>query len=237
MAHAPRSPRRHGEVHRSDRSGWLRATVLGANDGILSTGALLLGVISAGADRSAVLTAGLAGVVAGAGSMAMGEYVSVSSQRDTEQADRAMEARELAADPDGELAELTGIYTERGLRPELAREVAVELTRADALGTHLRDELGLTETLRARPMQAAVSSFFSFALGALVPMLAAALGATSVRGLAVTLATLVGLVALGAFGARLGGASVLRGAARVGVGGALALALTYGVGTLIGTAV
>ena len=223
-------------MHRSDRSGWLRATVLGANDGILSTGALLLGVISAGAERGAVLTAGLAGVVAGAGSMAMGEYVSVSSQRDTEQADRAMEARELAADPEGELAELTGIYTERGLEPALARQVAVELTRADALGTHLRDELGLTETLRARPMQAAVSSFFSFALGALVPMLAALAG-DAARGAVVTVATLVGLIALGGRGARLGGASMMRGAARVGVGGGLALALTYGVGALIGTAV
>jgi VIT1/CCC1 family predicted Fe2+/Mn2+ transporter len=237
MAHPPRSPRRHSEVHRSDRSGWLRATVLGANDGILSTGALLLGVISAGSGRGAVLTAGLAGVAAGAGSMAMGEYVSVSSQRDTEQADRAMEARELAHDPDGELAELTGIYEGRGLPRDLAHQVAVELTRKDALEAHLRDELGLTHSLRARPIQAAVSSFFSFALGALIPMIAAAAAAGAFRGAAVTIATLVGLLLLGGLGAQLGGASLTRGSLRVGVGGALALALTYGIGAAIGTAV
>lgn len=237
MAHNPRPLRRHSEVHRSDRSGWLRATVLGANDGILSTGALLLGVISAGAGRGAVLTAGLAGVAAGAGSMAMGEYVSVSSQRDTEQADRAMEERELAHDPEGELAELTGIYEQRGLSKDLARQVATELTAADALGTHLRDELGLTESQRARPIQAAISSFFSFALGALIPMIAAAVAGAGVRGGAVTVATLVGLLLLGGLGAQLGGASMTRGALRVGVGGAMALGLTYGVGALIGTAV
>lgn len=211
--------------------------MLGANDGILSTGALLLGVIGAGAGRGAVLTAGLAGVAAGAGSMAMGEYVSVSSQRDTEQADRAMEERELAHDPEGELAELTGIYEQRGLSKDLARQVATELTEADALGTHLRDELGLTESQRARPMQAAISSFFSFALGALIPMIAAAVAGGAVRGAAVTVATLVGLLLLGGLGASLGGASLTRGALRVGIGGGLALALTYGVGALIGTAV
>ena len=237
MAHPPRKPRRHGEVHRSDRSGWLRATVLGANDGILSTGALLLGVISAGGTRSAVLTAGIAGVAAGAGSMAMGEYVSVSTQRDTEQADRAMEARELEHDPAGELAELQGIYEGRGLSTELAAKVAVELSSKDPLEAHLRDELGLTHALRARPLQAGVSSFFSFALGALIPMLAAALAGGSIRGVAVTVATLVGLLLLGGLGAQLGGASVTRGSLRVGVGGALALALTYGIGALVGTAV
>jgi VIT1/CCC1 family predicted Fe2+/Mn2+ transporter len=237
MPHPPRTPRRHGEVHRSDRSGWLRATVLGANDGILSTGALLLGVVSAGGDRAAVLTAGIAGVAAGAGSMAMGEYVSVSTQRDTEQADRAMEERELAKDPDGELAELQGIYEARGLSPELAAEVAVELTRKDPLEAHLRDELGLTHALRARPLQAGVSSFFSFALGALIPMIAAAVFGAGVRGVAITVATLVGLLLLGGLGAQLGGASMARGSLRVGVGGALALALTYGIGALIGTAV
>lgn len=210
---------------------------MGANDGILSTGALLLGVIGANGTRAAVLTAGLAGVVAGAGSMAMGEYVSVSSQRDTEEADRAMEERELATDPDGELVELTGIYQARGLEPELAREVAVALTRRDALAAHLRDELGLTEVHRARPLQAGVSSFFSFALGALVPMLAAAAAGDGVRSLAVAAATLIGLVLLGGLGAALGGASRYRGAARVGLGGTMALALTYGVGALIGTAV
>lgn len=237
MPHPPRKPRRHGEVHRSDRSGWLRATVLGANDGILSTGALLLGVISAGGDRAAVLTAGIAGVAAGAGSMAMGEYVSVSTQRDTEEADRAMEARELAHDPDGELAELQGIYEARGLSAELAGQVAIELTHNDPLEAHLRDELGLTHALRARPLQAGVSSFFSFALGAMIPMLAAALFATGIRGAAVTVATLVGLLLLGGLGAQLGGASLTRGSLRVGIGGALALALTYGIGLLVGTAV
>ena len=229
--------RRHGEVHRSDRSGWLRATVLGANDGILSTGALLLGVISAGGDRAAVLTAGIAGVAAGAGSMAMGEYVSVSTQRDTEQADRAMEERELAHDPEGELAELQGIYEGRGLSPQLAAEVAAELTRKDPLEAHLRDELGLTHALRARPLQAGVSSFFSFALGALIPMIAAAVFGAGIRGVAVTVATLVCLLLLGGLGAQLGGASLTRGSLRVGVGGALALALTYGIGALVGTAV
>lgn len=237
MAHHPRATRRHGEVHRSDRSGWLRATVLGANDGLLSTGALLLGVIGAGGSRGAILTAGLAGVVAGAGSMAMGEYVSVSTQRDTEQADRALEERELAADPEGELAELQAIYEHRGLPTELAAQVAVELTRRDPLEAHLRDELGLAPAQLAQPMLAAISSFFSFAVGALVPMLAAAIAGGGARGVAVTVATLVGLLVLGGVGAQLGGASVTRGSLRVGVGGALALALTYGIGALIGTAV
>lgn len=237
MPHLPRPPRRHGEVHRSDRSGWLRATVLGANDGLLSTGALLLGVISAGGTRGAVVTAGLAGIAAGASSMAMGEYVSVSSQRDTEAADRAIEARELATDPQGELAELQGIYESRGLSSELAAQVAVELTRRDPLAAHLRDELGMTPTQRARPLQAAVSSFFSFAVGALVPMLAAALVGGAISGAAVTAATLIGLLVLGGLGAHLGGAPLVRASLRVGVGGALALALTYGIGALIGTAV
>jgi VIT1/CCC1 family predicted Fe2+/Mn2+ transporter len=229
--------RRHGEVHRSDRSNWLRATVLGANDGLLSTGALLLGVVSAGAGRAAVLTAGIAGVAAGAASMAMGEYVSVSTQRDTEQADRATESMELAADPEGETAELTSIYVARGLTPELAEQVARQLMATDPLGAHLRDELGMSESSRARPMQAAVSSFVSFAVGALVPMAAAALGSSSTRGVAVTIATLLGLLALGALGARLGGAPMPRASLRVGIGGALALALTFGVGALVGTAV
>lgn len=211
--------------------------MLGANDGILSTGALLLGVISAGGDRTAVLTAGLAGLAAGAGSMAMGEYVSVSSQRDTEEADRAMEARELATDPAGELAELSGIYEGRGLDAELAQQVAMQLTSKNALETHLRDELGLTDAQAAQPIQAAVSSFFSFTFGALLPLLAAALFATGVAGIAVIAATLTGLLLLGGIGAQLGGASIGRGALRVGVGGALALALTSGIGALIGVVV
>ena len=211
--------------------------MLGANDGILSTGALLLGVIGAGGDRTAVLTAGLAGLAAGAGSMAMGEYVSVSSQRDTEKADRAMEARELATDPAGELAELRGIYESRGLDAELAQQVAVQLTSENALETHLRDELGLTDALAAQPIQAAVSSFFSFTVGALLPLLAAGFFTTSGAGIAVVTATLMGLLLLGGIGAQLGGASIGRGALRVGVGGALALALTFGVGALIGVAI
>lgn len=209
---------------------------MGANDGILSTGALLLGVISAGAGRGAALTAGIAGAAAGAASMAIGEYVSVSSQRDTERADRDTEQHELEVDPEGELAELRGIYEGRGLSRDLAQQVATELMREDALGAHLRDELGMTPTTRARPLQAGVSSFASFAVGSLIPLLAVAF-AVGARGASVIVATLVGLLALGAIGAGLGGADLWRGAARVGVGGALALALTYGVGALVGTAV
>ncbi len=208
--------------------------MLGANDGILSTGALLLGVVGAGGSRSAVLTAGVAAVAAGAGSMAMGEYVSVSSQRDTEEADRATEESEIAADPVGEHAELRGIYQARGLSADLADQVATELMATDPVGAHLRDELGVTESLRARPLQAAISSFFSFVAGAIIPMLAAAVGSDSVRGGLVTAATLVALAVLGAVGARLGGASMLRGATRVGVGGAVALGLTFAVGALVG---
>ncbi len=237
MPHNQRVARRHSEVHRSDRAGWLRATVMGANDGILSTGALLLGVVGAGEARAMVLTAGLAGLVAGAGSMGIGEYVSVSSQRDAEEADRAIEERELRADPRGEHAELQGIYERRGLGPDLAAQVAEELMRRDALGAHLRDELGLTDELRARPLQAAWSSFLSFTVGALLPIAAVAVSADSARAIVLVVTTLVALIALGALGAWMGGASMTRGATRVGVGGAVALALTYGVGLLIGTAV
>jgi len=215
----------------------LRATVLGANDGILSTGALLLGVVSADASRSAVLTAGIAGMVAGAGSMAMGEYVSVSSQKDSEHADRAAEAAELEADPEGEQAELKGIYVARGLTPALAAEVAEQLMADDPLEAHLRDELGQNETTLARPMEAAVSSFFSFALGALIPLVVAALAGSSARGLAIATATLLGLLALGALAARLGGANLARGSLRVGIGGAIALGLTFGIGSVLGTAI
>ena len=221
----------------SGRASWLRATVLGANDGILSTGALLLGVASADGSRSAVLTAGVAGLVAGAASMAMGEYVSVSSQKDAETAEQAVEERELSADPAGELAELTAIYESRGVSPDLAAAVATELMESDALGAHLRDELGQTEVSRARPIQAAVTSFFSFAVGAAIPLLVAAISGDGARSIAIVLATLVGLVMLGALAARLGGAGIAKGALRVGVGGAIALALTFGVGSLFGTAV
>jgi len=231
------SPFRHRESHRSGRTGWLRASVLGANDGILSTGALLLGVASAEASRSAVLTAGVAGLVAGAASMAMGEYVSVSSQKDAERAERAVEAGELERDPAGELTELTGIYEARGLSKELAAQVAEQLMATDALGAHLRDELGQNEVTRARPFEAAWTSFFSFALGAVIPLGVAALASDALRGLAVAIATFVGLLGLGALAARLGGASIARGSLRVGIGGAAALALTFVVGTIFGTTV
>ena len=229
--------RRHAEAHRSGRAGLLRASVLGANDGILSTGALLLGVASADASRSAVLTAGVAGMVAGAASMAMGEYVSVSSQRDAERAEEAIEAIELEADPDGELTELQGIYERRGVSSDLAREVAVQLMAKDALGAHMRDELGQTEVSRARPIQAALSSFVSFSLGAAIPLVVAALAGSGTRSIAIAVATLVGLLILGAIAADLGGANKARGSLRVGLGGAIALGLTFGVGSLLGTTV
>lgn len=238
MATSRDRPRRRGhhELHPRPRHGWLRATVLGANDGILSTGALLLGVIGSGASRDAVLTAGLAGLAAGAASMAIGEYVSVSSQRDAERSLREVEAAELRRDPEGELRELTEIYRDRGVSAELAPKVAEQLMAADPLETHLRDELGLTEQLRARPLLASGSSFVSFVLGAALPLAAAALS-SSARALAVTVTTLLALAVLGGTGAALGGAPIPRGSLRVGVGGAAALGLTYGVGALIGTAV
>ena len=227
----------HPEEHRSTRTSWLRATVMGANDGILSTGALLLGVVAAGGDRTAVLTSGVAGLAAGAGSMALGEYVSVSSQRDAERAERVVEAQHLKADPEGELAELRGIYEQRGLPRELAAEVAEVLMAQDPLGAHLRDELGLTEVRRARPLQAAVSSFFAFALGAMIPVLVAAAAGSEIRGVAIVVGTLVSLALLGALAAWLGGASVARGAARVLLGGALGLAVTYAVGSVLDVAI
>ncbi len=211
--------------------------MLGANDGILSTGALLLGVAGAGASRSALLTAGVAGLTAGAMSMGIGEYVSVSTQSDTERADRAKEEEELADDPEAETAELRNIYEARGLPRDLAQQVADTLMATDPLGAHLRDELGLTETLAARPMQAAASSLASFAVGAAIPLLVAVLVPAAGRAVAIAAATIVGMVLLGATGAALGGADRWRGALRVGVGGTAALALTYGIGLLFGTAV
>ncbi|CAN5471077.1 VIT family protein [soil metagenome] len=211
--------------------------MLGANDGILSTGALLLGVASADASRNAILTAGIAGLVAGAASMAMGEYVSVSSQRDAERAESAVEARELETDPIGELAELQGIYMRRGVSSDLAREVAEQLMAKDALGAHLRDELGQNEQSRARPIQAALTSFVSFGLGAAIPLIVAAVAGSGARSAAIVAATLVGLLILGAVAADLGGAHRTKGSLRVGVGGAIALALTFVVGSLLGTAV
>ncbi|MGN6254974.1 MAG: VIT1/CCC1 transporter family protein [Solirubrobacterales bacterium] len=227
----------HAERHLSLRSNWLRAAVLGANDGILSTSSLVLGVAASGASRSAILTAGVAGLMAGAGSMAAGEYVSVSSQRDTEDADLRLERHELASDPEGELRELTGIYEGRGLRPELAAEVARGLTEHDALEAHARDELGLPEDRRARPLQAAGASALSFAVGALLPLLAIGVFGSSSRVLACIVVTLLALAGLGALGARLGGAPVPRAVLRVVFWGATAMAVTAGVGALVGTAV
>lgn len=227
----------HAERHLSLRSNWLRAAVLGANDGILSTASLVLGVAASGASRSAIVTAGIAGLMAGAGSMAAGEYVSVSSQRDTEDADLRLERHELATDPEGELRELTGIYEGRGLSPELATEVARGLTEHDALEAHARDELGLPEDRRARPLQAAGASALSFAVGALLPLLAIGIFGSSSRVVACILVTLLALIGLGALGARLGGAPVPRAVLRVVFWGATAMAVTAGVGALVGTAV
>lgn len=226
---------RHGEQHRGERIGWLRAAVLGANDGIVSTASLVVGVAASAAARQEVLVAGVAGLVAGAFSMAAGEYVSVSSQADTKRADLGRERRELAEDPEAEEKELAGIYVKRGLEPGLARTVAQQLTAKGALAAHARDELGLTEELAARPLQAAVTSAATFAVGAGVPVLAILLVPSSALVLVVSLVSLVCLMALGAVAARLGGAPVLAGAARVTAWGVLALAATAGVGRLFGT--
>lgn len=211
--------------------------VLGANDGIISTAALLLGVAAANADRSAILTAGMAGLVAGAVSMALGEYVSVSSQRDSERSDIAKETWELEHMADHELEELTAIYESKGLSTELASQVAVELTAHDALGTHLRDELGITADELANPIQAAWSSAIAFSVGAVIPLLAAAFASASLRIGAIITVTLLSLVVLGFTGARLGGAQPMKPIARVVIGGALAMGVTMLVGKLFGAAV
>jgi len=224
---------RHREQHRTQRIGWLRAAVLGANDGIVSTASLIVGVASAASSRHQVIVAGMAGVVAGALSMAAGEYVSVSSQADTERADLDRERRELATQPQAEEDELTGIYVGRGLDPDLARQVARQLMAKDALLAHGRDELGLTEELAARPLQAALASAGTFAVGAAVPILTVVFAAPSI--LVVSSVSLLCLVVLGAIAARAGGAPALVGAVRVGFWGALAMAATAGVGRLFGS--
>ncbi|MCU1022770.1 VIT1/CCC1 transporter family protein [Stenotrophomonas maltophilia] len=225
---------RHPERHRADRVGWLRAAVLGANDGIVSVAGLVVGVAASGASASTLLATGLAGTVAGAMSMAAGEYVSVQTQADTEGADLAMEKRELQDDPHSELEELAAIYRHRGLAPALARQVAEQLTAHDALGAHARDELGITDTLRARPLQAALASAVAFTCGAALPVLTALLApADSVAGVT-TASTLLGLCVTGAMAARAGGAPALRGALRVMFWGALAMAAAAGVGRLLG---
>jgi len=231
------SVRAHREGHRTDRIGWLRAAVLGANDGIVSTASLLLGVTAAGSSHSAVLVSGIAGLVAGAMSMAAGEYVSVHSQADTENADLARERRELEEQPASELSELAGIYASRGVAPELAREVAAQLMKHDALGAHSRDELGLSGAASARPVQAAMASAASFSVGAGLPLAIAALVPGPSLGYVVGGASLACLALLGAVSARAGGASVPLAAWRVTFWGALAMGVTAAIGALFGTVV
>lgn len=230
-------PRSHREQHRTERIGWLRAAVLGANDGIVSTASLVVGIAASNASRSAVLVAGVAGLVAGAMSMAAGEYVSVSSQADTEAADINRERKELATDKVFEQQELASIYVGRGLEPELARQVAAQLMAHDALAAHTRDELGISENLSARPVQAAFSSAGSFAIGAALPLLTVFLVPESKLVIAVSGLSLIFLAVLGVLAARAGGAPVLKSAFRVTFWGALAMALTAGVGAIFGTVV
>ncbi len=227
----------HVERHRTAHIGWLRAAVLGANDGLISTASLVVGVATSGAARSAVLIAGVAGLVAGAMSMAAGEYVSVSSQADTENADLARERGELAADHQVEHAELAGIYVTRGLTPELATQVADQLMANDALAAHARDELGLSAVTAAHPLQAAMASAVSFALGALVPVVVATVSPDALLTRFVMGSALVLLAVLGALAAQVGGASIVRGALRVAFWGVLAMAVSALVGRLFGATV
>ncbi len=224
----------HLEQHGVHRGGWLRAAVLGANDGLISTSSLVLGVAAAGADPAAVMVAGSAGLIAGALSMAAGEYVSVSTQADIEGADLARERRELVDTPDAELEELVALQQARGLSPALAREVAIALTAHDALGAHARDELGITEQQRARPVQAALASAAAFAAGAGLPLLLVLLASPSAMAALVLSGSLILLCVLGALAAWAGGAPILRGAARVLFWGGLAMACTWAAGTLFG---
>jgi VIT1/CCC1 family predicted Fe2+/Mn2+ transporter len=230
-------PKSHREGHRTEHIGWLRAAVLGANDGIVSTASLVLGVAAAHATRSNVIIAGVAGLVAGAMSMAAGEYVSVHSQADTEQADLERERKELKADDKGEHRELAAIYVARGLDASLANQVAQQLMAHDALGAHARDELGISETLSARPIQAALASAGSFAVGAAMPLVVTAIVPEASLIYLVSGTSLFFLALLGALAARVGGAGVTLGAIRVTFWGALAMAITAGVGALFGTAV
>jgi vacuolar iron transporter family protein len=227
----------HPESHLVARIGWLRAAVLGANDGIVSTASLIVGVAAAATKPSDVLIAGVAGLVAGAMSMAAGEYVSVSSQSDTEQADLARERKELSQNVAFEREELAQIYVQRGVETGLARQVAQQLMAKDALGAHARDELGISETTTARPIQAALTSAITFAVGAALPLLMVLVTPTRFLVIAVSVASLAFLALLGAIGARAGGANVLRATARVTFWGALAMALTAGVGAVFGAAV
>ncbi|CAN5776168.1 VIT family protein [soil metagenome] len=226
----------HREMHLIERVGWLRAAVLGANDGIVSTASLIVGVAAAAQGRNEILVAGVAGLVAGAMSMAAGEYVSVSSQADTERADLARERGELAAQPDLELAELAGIYAGRGVEPGLAREVARQLMAKDALGAHARDELGISEMTTARPIQAAFTSAITFSAGAALPLVLAIATPLPVLVPAVSGASIAFLALLGGVGARVGGAPIWKAVARVTFWGAMAMALTAGVGAIFGVA-
>ena len=227
---------RHLERHRTHRTGWLRAAVLGANDGIVSTASLVLGVAAAGASSQSILVAGVAGLVAGAMSMAAGEYVSVSSQADTERADLARESKELAASPEQELAELAGIYVKRGLDTTLAASVAAQLMQHDALGAHGRDELGISATLAARPVQAALASASTFAVGAALPLLMVLVIPVTALMWGVAGSSLLFLALLGSLAAQAGGAPMIASVTRVTFWGAMAMALTAGVGALFGVA-
>ncbi len=234
----PAAPRhRHAESHRSGRTGWLRAAVLGSNDAIVSTASLMIGVAASDAPAGAILTAGVAGLCAGAMSMAVGEYVSVSSQRDAELADIHREQRELATQPEAELDELTALHVARGLDPALARQVAVQLSQRDRLGAHLRDELGIERGALARPFQAAWISALSFSVFALLPIAGLLIAPASLRMPSIAAVTLISLAALGGLGGRLGGAPVGPAALRVAIGGALAMAITAGIGRLLGVVV
>lgn len=227
----------HNESHLVSRIGWLRAAVLGANDGIVSTSSLILGVAASAASQSEVLVAGVAGLVAGAMSMAAGEYVSVSSQADTEHADLARETKELATQPELELHELAGIYEKRGLEPDFAMEVARKLTAHDALAAHAREELGISEGTMARPIEAALTSAGTFAVGAAMPLALVVLAPQQYLIVAVSIASLLFLALLGYVGAKAGGANIMRGTLRVTFWGAFAMALTAGIGWLFGAVV
>lgn len=237
MSYAAQFESPHAEKHRSHRAAWLRAAVLGVNDGIVSTSSLMLGVLAASQNDSAILTAGIAGLVAGALSMAAGEYVSVSSQRDSEKADIAIEKKSLAENPEKELAELTWIYEQRGLDKKLAARVAQQLHDHDAIAAHARDELGIDHEALARPVQAAVASATAFSVGAAVPIVAAIISSARAGGWAITISSMVALAISGATGAFIGGGHRLRASARVFIGGGLAMAVTYFIGHLIGGAV
>ncbi len=229
--------RLHVESHRAHRIGWLRAAVLGANDGIVSTASLIVGVAASAAGPAEIMTAGVAGLVAGAMSMAAGEYVSVSSQTDTEKADLSRERKELAEQPESELRELTAIYVARGVEPGLAREVARQMTAKDALGVHGREELGISEATEARPITAALTSALTFAVGAAMPLVTAWLAPHESTSIMVAIASLIFLAVLGAVGAAAGGAGIWLGTFRVTFWGVIAMAVTYAIGSYFGTAV